>query len=152
MVVYEWADAGYLGKSTDPTDEYLPKTYVCTARAVTEGTCTRDQLGRFILDLPSGKQVNQTSFWSARVELPANKASTNATNISNGEFWNNPTGNPTPATNDYTSPWRRRKATSYSFPVTQRRVEFSGLYSYSEPIQYPVRKTGYYCVGKCVSL
>ncbi|KAG6866041.1 hypothetical protein C0991_009138 [Blastosporella zonata] len=136
MVVYEWADAGYLGKSTDPTDDYLPKTYVCTARAVTEGTCTRDQLGRFILDLPSGKEVNQTSFWSARVELPADKASTNDTNASNAEFWNNPAGNPNPPASNHTSPWRRQ--------------ELSGLYSYTEPIQYAVRKTGYYCVGKSV--
>ncbi|KAG6914637.1 hypothetical protein DXG01_016198 [Tephrocybe rancida] len=141
MVVYEWADAGYLGKPSDPTDDYLPKTYVCTALAVTEGKCTRNQLGRFILDLPSGKQVNQTSFWSASVKLSANKASTNETNASSGEFWNNPAGNPTPPASNYTSPWRRRKSSSYSLAVARRQTEISGLFSYTEPIQYPVRKT-----------
>ncbi|GLB35917.1 putative lung seven transmembrane receptor [Lyophyllum shimeji] len=147
MVIYEWADAKYLGKSTNPTDDYLPKTYVCTARAVTEGTCTKDQLGRFILDLPSGKPVNETSFWSARVELPS-KTSTN--DASGSGFWDNPAGNPTPPPSDYTSPWRRRPAFSYSPSVYPRQTNSSGpdgLYAYTEPIVYPVRRTGYYCVA-----
>ncbi|KAF8078867.1 lung seven transmembrane receptor-domain-containing protein [Lyophyllum atratum] len=148
MVIYEWADAKYLGKSTDPTDDYLPKTYVCTARAVAEGTCTREQLGRFILDLPSGKLVNETSFWSARVELPANKSSRN--DASTTGLWDNPDGNPTPPPSNYTSPWRRRSVSSYSSSVSSRQMTGSvsnGLYAYSEPIIYPVRKTGYYCVA-----
>ncbi|KAG6876836.1 hypothetical protein C0992_011599 [Termitomyces sp. T32_za158] len=165
MVIYEWADAGYLGKSTDATDDYLPvsitnacalqpfdtcvcskKTYVCTANSVTEGMCTRDQLGRFILDLPSGKQINQTSFWSARVQLPADKKLTQDTNVTRSAFWNNPAGNPTPPASNYTSPWRRRDLSSEYLPVHQRQTEFTDVYPYTEPIHYIVRKTGYYSI------
>ncbi|RDB28403.1 Membrane protein PTM1 [Hypsizygus marmoreus] len=146
MVIYEWADAQYLGRVTDPTDDYLPKTYVCTARAVTDGLCTRDQLGRFILDLPASKPLNETSFWSARLELPANRTSTN---LSSSGFWNNPEGNPTPPASNWTSPWRRGLSV-HSLSLASRQpndTASDGLYQYKEPIQYPVRKTGYYCVA-----
>ncbi|KAG6862135.1 hypothetical protein C0995_004217 [Termitomyces sp. Mi166 len=171
MVIYEWADVKYLGKPADPPDEYIPasniltsffiafdaylwfqKIYVCTARAVTEGTCTRDQLGRFILDLPSGKQVNQTSFWSARVELASNKTLANDANVTSSRFWDNPAGNPTPPASNYTSPWLRRDLPSEQNSLLRRQAEYPDLYSYTMPIHYPVRKTGYYCVGKCSSL
>ncbi|KAG5654686.1 hypothetical protein H0H81_007442 [Sphagnurus paluster] len=138
MVIYEWADAQYLGKSTDPTDDFLPKTYICTARAVTEGTCTREQLGEFILDLPSGKLVNETSFWSARLELPSNRTSNTA---SNG-FWNNPAGNPTPPATvipvTVTSP-ATRAATDVSYhPSYSGRVLFKNTFEGKLPASdYP---------------
>ncbi|TFK36947.1 lung seven transmembrane receptor-domain-containing protein [Crucibulum laeve] len=152
MVIYEWSDAQYLGKvtssSTDPEEDYMPKTYVCTSSAVTAGFCSREDLGRFILDLPQGRSINDTSFWSARVELPANKTTrTPEADLSTSGFWNNPAGNPTPPTNNYTSPWRR----SESPGIISRRDTInpspSGILSYTEPIQYLVRKTGYYCVA-----
>ncbi|KIM88622.1 hypothetical protein PILCRDRAFT_2830 [Piloderma croceum F 1598] len=71
MVIYEWNDVKYLGKITSTTDDTLPKTYVCTTSAVQGGFCSQVELGRFILDLPEGKSVNETSFWSARVAFPA---------------------------------------------------------------------------------
>ncbi|KAG5644624.1 hypothetical protein DXG03_008102 [Asterophora parasitica] len=123
MVIYEWADAKYLGKSTDPTDDFLPKTYVCTTRAVAEGTCTKEQLGQFILDLPSGKLVNETSFWSVKLQLPSNKPSTNGTVAEANGFWNNPAGNPTPPASNYTSPWRRRTAPSHPPAVAARQAQ-----------------------------
>jgi hypothetical protein len=167
MVIYEWGDVKYLGKVTDP-DDYLPvsrsphillssidfisqqKTYVCTASAVTQGFCTQDQLGRFILDLPEGKSINDTSFWSARLQLPASNGS------SSEGFWNNPAGNPTPPPSKYTSPWRHRDIGTLpprlpSVPRQTTNSGPSGLYQYTEPIQYPVRKTGYYCVGEWFS-
>uniref|UniRef100_A0A8H7Y739 Uncharacterized protein n=1 Tax=Psilocybe cubensis TaxID=181762 RepID=A0A8H7Y739_PSICU len=106
MIIYEWTDVKYLGKETagDPDDDLPQKTYVCTSSAVSAGYCTRAQLGRFILDLPVGKSINDTSFWSARVQLPANK--TTSPKASNG-FWDNPEGNPTPPISPYASPWRR---------------------------------------------
>ena len=45
------------------------KTYICTTSALSAGYCGQDQLGQFILDLPKGKNVSETTFWSARVEL-----------------------------------------------------------------------------------
>ncbi|PBL00535.1 hypothetical protein ARMGADRAFT_1159862 [Armillaria gallica] len=147
MVVYEWADAEYLGKVTSPADALLPKTYVCTSSAVVGGFCTASELGRFILDLPSGKSINDTSFWSARVQLPR-MSDTNSTSTSE-EFWANaPGGLPTPppsADDEYTTPWRRRS------PELSVRDSLNpspnGIHMYTEPIQYLVRKTGYYCVA-----
>ncbi|KAK1220015.1 hypothetical protein PQX77_017222 [Marasmius sp. AFHP31] len=137
MVIYEWSDAPFLGKVTSEEDEFLPqKTFVCTTSAVAGGFCTEEQQGRFILDLPAGKKIEETSFWSARVELPATHTSRNddGGEISTSSFWNNPEGNPTPPTSEYDSPWKRNPSPE-------------GLYNYTEPIQYLVRKTGYYCVA-----
>jgi hypothetical protein len=113
---------------------------------VLQGFCTRDQLGCFIFDLPQGKSVNDTSFWSARLQLPASNASASG-------FWNNPAGNPTPSPSNYTSPWRHRRTGTLlpRLSSVPRQLNNSGpseLYHYTAPIQYPVRKTGYYCVGK----
>ena len=120
--------------------------YVCTASAVTQGFCTTDQLGHFILDLPQGKSVNDTSFWSARLQLPANNS------LPTSRFWDNPAGNPTPPSSDYTSAWRRRLIGILprvaSVPRQSNNSGSNELYQYTAPIQYPVRKTGYYCVGE----
>jgi len=124
----------------------LQKVYICTTNALNAGYCTADQLGHFILNLPSGKSINDTSFWSERVQLPANKTTLTPTSISVAEFWNNPSGNPTPPPSDYTSPWRREEASENS-AVTSRQTADSHLYEYNGPIHYPVTKTGFYCVG-----
>ncbi|KAJ7786519.1 lung seven transmembrane receptor-domain-containing protein [Mycena metata] len=149
MVVYEWSDVQYLGKITSFTDDELPqKTYVCTSNAMAGGFCTQAEMGKFIIDLPTGKYLNATSFWTARVELPANRTSspTGASNLATGgSFWDNPEGNPTPPPGNNSSPWRR------SFTSRAAAVDLNpspdGLYSYSQPIKYLVRKTGYYCVA-----
>ncbi|KAF8506739.1 lung seven transmembrane receptor-domain-containing protein [Russula emetica] len=122
MVIYEWKDYQYLGKVTSETDDYLPqKTYVCTTDAVRGGFCDTSGLGRFILDLPTGKSIENTTFWSARVAFPGNeRGSSNATG--QGDLQTRQAG-----ANPNTSP--------------------SGLLVYHEPIQYLVRKTGYYCVA-----
>jgi len=136
MVIYEWTDAKYLGKITSISDDSLPqKTYVCTSNAVSAGFCPRSQLGRFILDFPPGKLINDTSFWSARVELPANRTSGRS---SSSDFWDNPAGNPTPPPGNYSSPWRRD---------TNINPSPTGIYPYTNPIHYLVRRTGYYCVA-----
>lgn len=87
------------------------------------GYCTQEQLGQFILNLPNGTSLNDTSFWSARVELPGN--------------------NTVPPAD---SPGRRtskhlRQATA---------ANPSQVLTYTEPIHYPVAKTGYYCIGKFI--
>jgi hypothetical protein len=151
MVVYEWSDSRYLGKVTSLSDDSLPKTYVCTSNAVTAGFCSRDELGRFILDLPAGTSANSTSFWSARVALSG--AETPTATVSG--FWDNPEGNPTPSANEYTSPWKRRElmvipsvlkrqSTAADGPLNPSPT---GVYQYTGTIQYQVRKTGYYCVA-----
>ncbi|KAE9400586.1 hypothetical protein BT96DRAFT_819116 [Gymnopus androsaceus JB14] len=145
MVIYEWADAPYLGKVTSTTDELLPpqKTYVCTSDAVYKNFCTRDDLGRFILDLPAGKSINDTSFWSARVELPANSNTSSPQRESTSGFWNS--GNDTlPSSQSDNGPtaWRRDISSTRAVNTSP-----TGIYTYSQPIQYLVRKTGYYCVA-----
>lgn len=129
---------------------------MCTSDAVRGGFCSQSQLGRFILDLPEGRSINDTSFWSARVAFPAAGSSSTTTSeaapssdVTGKGFWNNPAGNPEPPdeNSEYSSPWRRDVAR-----VTKRQdgsinPSPSGIHWYREPIQYLVRNTGYYCVG-----
>lgn len=111
------------------------------------GFCTRDQLGRFILNLPAGKSVNETSFWSALVELPTNRT---AGDQKASGFWDNPEGNPTPPDSPYTSPWRRRSVDDIEILArwAPTSTGSNNFLTYSGPIHYPVSKTGYYCVGR----
>ncbi|KAI9512542.1 lung seven transmembrane receptor-domain-containing protein [Russula earlei] len=139
IVIYEWNDYKYLGKVTSETDEYLPKTYICTSDAVRGGFCSSSDLGRFILDLPTGLSIENTTFWSARVALPASSNSTTG-------FWDNPEGNPTPPPSDYSSPFRRDPLQTRQGSANPNPSPF-GLFEYHEPIQYLVRKTGYYCIA-----
>ncbi|EAU92776.2 hypothetical protein CC1G_01821 [Coprinopsis cinerea okayama7 len=150
MVIYEWTDEDYLGKRREgPLNEPLPNIYICTTTALTGGYCNESQLGRFILNLPTGKSINDTSFWSARVQLPASQSSLKPSSISESGFWNNPPNGsfPTPPASEWDSPWKRRNAGDHILSLTRRGEEHEGLYAYSEPIHYPVRKTGYYCVA-----
>ncbi|KAJ3530094.1 hypothetical protein NMY22_g8718 [Coprinellus aureogranulatus] len=153
LVMYEWKDVQYLGKmQRGAEDQDLPIVYVCTAKAFNAGYCAADQLGRFILDLPSGKSIDDTSFWSQRVQLPANKTTLKPTSISVAEFWNNPAGNPTPPPSNYSSPWRREMLLSSRSTLDHARQKeeedvSSGVYEYSGPIHYPVTKDGFYCVA-----
>lgn len=69
-------------------------------------------MGKFIIDLPAGKSLNNTSFWTARVGFQSSSTdsrtrqdSGDATNTGTGVLW------------------------------------------YQDPIHYPVRKTGFYCVA-----
>ncbi|KAI0347767.1 hypothetical protein BDW22DRAFT_17032 [Trametopsis cervina] len=115
MVIYEWRDIEYLGKITSMTDDSLPqKTYVCTSDAVKGGFCDSAHLGQFILDLPQGKSINDTSFWTARVGFGDGQGTPESPNseVSTSGFWDNPEGNPTPpdANSDYTTPWKRQQA------------------------------------------
>jgi hypothetical protein len=104
-------------------------------------------MGKFIIDLPSDKSLNSTSFWTARVALPGGnetEASSSSGVATGKSFWDNPEGNPTPPSGNHTTPWRRN-----SVPRADNlNLSPDGLYRYSKPIQYLVRKTGYYCVGK----
>lgn len=177
MVIYEWADAPYLGKITSEEDDYLPvstnhlpirstefssalaqqKTYVCTSDAVRGGFCSQSQLGRFILDLPESTSINDTSFWSARVAFPTAGGSsdtssetdvnedTTTSSESSGSLWDNPEGNPVVPEGEGDVAWRR----SLVAPSRRDTINPSpaSILTYQEPIQYLVRKTGYYCVG-----
>ncbi|KAI0328533.1 hypothetical protein GY45DRAFT_1347163 [Cubamyces sp. BRFM 1775] len=151
MVIYEWGDVGYLGKETiSRTGPKLPQnTYICTSDAMKGGFCDSSQLGRFIIDLPSGKSLNDTSFWYARVGLSRDESTSDGSSeVSIGGFWDNPAGNPMLSESEedanYTSPWRRDS----EIQVRQAsNPSPSGILWYSDPLQYIVRKTGYYCVA-----
>ncbi|KAI0361441.1 hypothetical protein OH77DRAFT_1417699, partial [Trametes cingulata] len=148
MVIYEWGDVPYLGKEATPPREDRLKYYVCTSDAMNGGLCDSSQLGRFIIDLPTGMSINDTSFWSARVGFSAggNTPSDGSSEVSVSGFWNNPAGNPTLPDEDsnYTSPWRRDHALEARQALNPSP---SGILWYKDPIQYTVRKTGYYCVA-----
>ncbi|VDB85278.1 unnamed protein product [Peniophora sp. CBMAI 1063] len=150
MVIYEWGDYKYLGKVTSEEEEWLPqRTYVCTSDAVKQGFCSQSDVGRFILDLPENTAVSDTSFWSARVAFPGSSSASSNVATKDGEdlasssgFWDNPEGNPTPPDSEYASPFRRDLSTRQALNPSP-----TGLFEYKEPIQYLVRKTGYYCVA-----
>ncbi|KAI0375165.1 hypothetical protein BV20DRAFT_985525 [Pilatotrama ljubarskyi] len=148
MVIYEWGDVQYLGKDRTPPGDMPQKYYVCTSDAMNGGFCESSQLGRFIIDLPTGMSINDTTFWSARVGLSTdgNTPSDGSSDVSVSGFWDNPAGNPTPpdADSNYTSPWRRDAALQARQALNPSP---SGILWYKDPIQYLVRKTGYYCVA-----
>ncbi|KAI0652014.1 lung seven transmembrane receptor-domain-containing protein [Trametes meyenii] len=148
MVIYEWGDVAYLGKETDRTGELPQKTYVCTSDAMKSGFCGSSDLGRFIVDLPTGKSLNDTSFWSARIGFSTGSSSPSegSSEVSVSGFWDNPAGNPTPpdANSNYSSPWRRDDEL---LPRQSLNPSPSGILWYKGALQYNVRKTGYYCVA-----
>lgn len=65
---YEFADFDKLGKESNERDAfgYQLKTYICTAKAVQQSLCTKEQLGNFIVDESKGKastvQVQRVDF------------------------------------------------------------------------------------------
>ncbi|KAI1781678.1 lung seven transmembrane receptor-domain-containing protein [Ganoderma leucocontextum] len=146
-VIYEWGDVRYLGKDMS-RDGDLPKIYVCTSNARKAGFCDVTQEGRFIIDLPRGKSMNDTSFWTARVSFSQTNSSESRSEVSVGGFWNNAAGNPTlPEDANYTSPWRRDTELHPRQSGASLNPSPTSMLVYKEPIQYLVRKTGYYCVA-----
>ncbi|KDQ19742.1 hypothetical protein BOTBODRAFT_101250 [Botryobasidium botryosum FD-172 SS1] len=146
MVIYEYRDVELLGKVTAQDELGLPKTYVCTSDAVIGNFCTTSQLGQFIFDLPPGKTLNDTSIWSSSVAF--SDLAANATAPSDGSFWNNPAGNPHPppsADDKYTTPWRHRRSPIIGTHAVVSRQAAPPLW-YQQPIHYPVRRKGYYCI------
>ncbi|KIJ66304.1 hypothetical protein HYDPIDRAFT_87001 [Hydnomerulius pinastri MD-312] len=146
MVIYEWQDVKYLGAVTSETDDTLPKTYVCTTDAVKSGLCSYENIGKFIFS-SNDKTMPDTSFWTASVAL--NQTGTTGSS-SSSPFWENPEGNPTPPSEDNTTPWRSRGFAPVEVHVAPRADDTlnpspSGELTYTSPIQYQVRNTGYYC-------
>lgn len=121
------------------------KTYVCTTDAVRVGLCAYDNVGKFIFSSDDGTTANQTTFWTASVAL---NQTSGASSDSSG-LWESPEGNPTPPADNNTSPWRSRDL-HHSLRQSSDLLNPSpyGTVAYSQPIQYQVRKTGYYCAGK----
>jgi hypothetical protein len=107
------------------------------------GFCDASGLGRFILDLPIGKSIENTTFWSARVAFPGSERGSG--NATGQERWINLGRNPTSPQNERTSAFRRDLQTRQA--GANPNPSPPGLLVYHEPIQYLVRKTGYYCVG-----
>jgi hypothetical protein len=107
------------------------------------GFCDSSDLGRFILDLPDGTSIENTTFWSARVAFPGSEGGSG--NATSQDLEDNPAGNPTSPPDEDTSPFRRDLQTRQA--NLNPNPSPSGLLVYHEPIQYLVRKTGYYCVG-----
>ncbi|KAH8923755.1 hypothetical protein BT69DRAFT_1262125 [Atractiella rhizophila] len=77
LVVYEWADARYLG--VDPTGTNVEnewgddRIYVCTPSSVSSGLCDSADLGNFIVSLPDGKGITTTTIWTTHLHLEEEK-------------------------------------------------------------------------------
>ncbi|EJT99947.1 hypothetical protein DACRYDRAFT_23484 [Dacryopinax primogenitus] len=154
MVIYEWGDIGYLGKITSPNDPSLPKTYVCTSDAVNAGFCATQNLGEFIVNLPSGMSINQTSVWTAslyfsnstRGAIPSSPNEGAQPNKTSSDLWIPPDGSlpkiPSGDT-EHSSPFRSRAVLNQERGLESRQNRIR----YTQPIQYPIKRKGYYCVG-----
>ncbi|KAM5539602.1 hypothetical protein V8D89_006711 [Ganoderma adspersum] len=150
-VIYEFGDVKYLGKNTS-RDGDLPqlKTYICTSNAIKAGLCDITQEGRFITDLPKGKLINDTSFWIARVSFSQTNSSESGSEVSVDGLWDNPAGNRKVYQRgaNHTSPsWRRETDLPTRQSGASLNTSPTGILVYTSPIQYLVRKTGYYCIA-----
>jgi len=97
------------------------------------GSCSYEDLGSFIIDLPSGKSLNDTSIWSKRV-IFSGQSSTNADTLSKvattggspakGHSGISPNGDPIPRDVNPTSPWKRKGRART--PVAQENEDGSG--------------------------
>ena len=89
---------------------------------MTGGWCSHEELGSFIIDLPSGKGLNDTSIWSKRViftghpstnvdlhDAPS-RAATKRSSPANRGPGDNLNGGPTTGDSDSATPWKRRPA------------------------------------------
>ncbi|KAF8313838.1 hypothetical protein DL93DRAFT_2097560 [Clavulina sp. PMI_390] len=135
MVIYEFSDMNYLGKVTQNENAFPVITWVCTTDAMRANLCGQSELGKFIVDLPSGVSINDTSIWSGSVGFQ-NSSLPASTDASSG-FWNPPGGTPSlpsEATDNGPTNWRRQ--------LDPPTVSYT-----NEPIHYLVPKKGYYCVG-----
>lgn len=71
---YEFADFDKLGKDSNERDAFgfELKSYICTAKAVQQNLCTKEQLGNFIVDESQGKastvQVQRLDFGAKGLE------------------------------------------------------------------------------------
>ncbi|TCD66492.1 hypothetical protein EIP91_001317 [Steccherinum ochraceum] len=85
--------------------------------------------------------------------LPQKTSTSEGGVVSSSGFWDNPDGNPHPPDehNEYTSPWFSPRDSLASLALRQESEPLnpspSSILQYTEPIQYKVRKTGYYCVA-----
>jgi hypothetical protein len=86
--------------------------------------------------------MNETSFWSALLQLPATQSPTARSLRYSLTSWNNLGINQHPPFSQYDSLWRRQ--------TEHVSRQASDVLLYTEPIHYPVTKTGFYCVGKDV--
>ena len=125
------------------------KTYICTPDAIKAGLCDITQEGRFITDLPKGRHINDTSFWIARVSFSETNSSESGSEMSGGGFWDNSAGNRKVSQQgaNRTSPSRRGTGLRTWPSGAPLNPSPTGILVYTSPIQYLVRKTGYYCIG-----
>lgn len=97
------------------------------------GFCSYEELGSFIVGLPSGRGLNDTSIWSKRVifsghpstivdlhDTPS-KVATKKESPARGRFGVDPNGDPTPPNTDFATP-RKRTPT----PVAQKNEDTAG--------------------------
>jgi hypothetical protein len=125
-------------------------TYVCTTDAFRSGICDASELGRFIIDLPQGKTINDTSIWSASVGFGTNITS-GLGEISDGLWSGGSAGLPSlpDSPPNSTTNWRSARTTHFIDTRQQGSANIPTVV-YKEPIYYRVPKKGYYCVGEQV--
>ncbi|KAI9068044.1 hypothetical protein FKP32DRAFT_196235 [Trametes sanguinea] len=144
MVIYESRDEPYLGKAYGPPG-VVPKTYICSSLAIRHGLCEKSQYGRFILDLPPGRTVEDTSFWSAGIRFRefVNGRPNSSVNGSSEILHGRSKSQTTPCIDDM--PQRRARSIVTTRPGV--RPSPAEIVCYDGPIRFPVREHGYYCIA-----
>ncbi|KAF9513850.1 hypothetical protein BS47DRAFT_1382191 [Hydnum rufescens UP504] len=137
MVIYEFEDIHLIGKVTNTDPDYPQRTYVCTSDALRAQLCDISMLGKFIVELPGGKTLNETSIWSDSIGFQVNSTiGSTSSRPGDGPAGGNPNGPINSTTNLALSPSYPRQ----SLPSDPGVI-------YNGPIHYVVPKKGYYCVG-----
>ncbi|GMK58380.1 hypothetical protein CspeluHIS016_0504120 [Cutaneotrichosporon spelunceum] len=79
IVMYEYADAEYIGRQPPDDGTWHPKVYICTTTTVRAGLCTNAQLGTFLTSLPEGKKLNDTSIYTSALRFDPEAAAVGGT-------------------------------------------------------------------------
>ncbi|OSD03287.1 hypothetical protein PYCCODRAFT_1458672 [Trametes coccinea BRFM310] len=146
MVIYESRDDPYLGKTSGPPG-LEPKTYICNSLAIRDGLCEKSQYGRFVLDLPHGKAIENTSFWSAGIRFRevAHSRTHGLAKQPPEDF--GARSEPQSALLIGDLPPSQRQANSTVTTWQEFRPSPADIVWYDGPIHYAVRELRYYCVA-----
>ncbi|BEI85990.1 hypothetical protein CcaverHIS002_0602770 [Cutaneotrichosporon cavernicola] len=79
LVMYEYADAEYIGRQPPDDGTWHSKVYICTTTTVRSGLCTTAQLGTFLTTLPEGKELKDTSIYTSALRFDPEAAAVGGT-------------------------------------------------------------------------
>ena len=114
------------------------KTYFCNPWDIKGGVCSEEERGHFLFNLPDGLSLTNTSIWTTRLVFSSIKDrslewSEAALDVRDQVLYDQPVQIPLLAA-----------------PFDKFTMKPHPEIEYEDPVQYPVLKTGYYCVGASI--